>query len=395
MIKLIKNTFYKENETKSHLCAFIKKTQQLSIGPECRKFEERFAKYQGRKHCIFFNSGSSANLAIIQALLNLDRIKCNDIAAFSALTWATNPMPLIQLGLKAIPLDVEINTLNVSSKQLRKIIQRYRLKLLFITNLLGFCSDIDEIKKICQKNHILLIEDNCESLGTVYKGTKLGNFGLASTFSFFVGHHMSTIEGGAVCTDDSDVALMLKLVRAHGWDRNLAPVHQINLRKEYKVASTFYSKYTFYDLGYNLRPTEINGFIANYQLKFIDVIIKKRERNFLYLAKHIYRQPQKYYPMDYSHLDVVSNFAFPVICKTPKIRNELIKKCENEVEIRPIVGGDMTRQPFFKKYMPEFSEILGNSNAKLINENGLYFGNNPELTYNEIKKIIRIFNPIK
>jgi len=248
MIKLIKNTFFNEEETKKKLCTFITNAKQLSIGPECQKFEKKFATYQGRKHCVFFNSGSSANLAVIQTLLNLDRIQKNDIAAFSALTWATNPMPLIQLGLKAIPIDVEINTLNVSSKKLEDIINRYPLKLFFITNLLGFCSDIDKIRKVCNKNNVILIEDNCESLGTVYKGTKLGNFGLASTFSFFVGHHMSTIEGGAVCTDDAEVALMLKLVRAHGWDRNLDEANQNKLQKSIKLTLPFTQSIRFMTL---------------------------------------------------------------------------------------------------------------------------------------------------
>lgn len=221
MIKLIKSTFFNEAETNKKICKFIMNAKQLSIGPECAKFEKNFAKYQGRKNCVFFNSGSSANLAIVQALMNLGRIRKGENAGFSALTWATNPMPLIQLGLEAIPMDVELDTLNVSSAKLLEVLKWHPIKLLFITNLLGFCDDIDTIREICDERGIILIEDNCESLGTVYKGKLLGNYGVASTFSFFVGHHMSTIEGGAVCTDDEELATMLKLVRAHGWDRNL------------------------------------------------------------------------------------------------------------------------------------------------------------------------------
>src|SRR3989344_3014647 len=218
MIKLIKSTFYREDEIKKKLVKFISKTEQLSIGKECRKFEESFAKWQGRKYCAMVNSGSSANLAIVQALLNLERLKKGDYVGFSAVTWSTNVMPLIQLGLKVVPVDVELDTLNVSSKKLIEKLNKYPTKMLFLTNLLGFCDDIDEIKKICDKKKIILIEDNCESLGTVYKGRKLGNFGMASTFSFYVGHHLSTIEGGAICTDDEELETMLQIVRAHGWD---------------------------------------------------------------------------------------------------------------------------------------------------------------------------------
>lgn len=392
MIKLIKSTFYNEKETKKQLCEFISNASQLSIGPECERFEQNFAKYQKRKFCVFFNSGSSANLAIVQALLNLDIVKKGDLAGFSALTWATNSMPLIQLGLDAIPVDVELDTLNVSSNKLLEILKKYPMNLFFLTNLLGFCDDIDEIKKICDKKGIILIEDNCESLGTVYKGKKLGNFGLASTFSFFVGHHMSTIEGGAVCTDNKEIAIMLKLVRAHGWDRNLKHKEQSLLRKKHKVESSFYSKYTFYDVGFNLRPSEINGFIGNIQLPYLNEIIKKRQSNFMKIASEIYSHTDKYYPIKYDHLDFVSNFAVPIICKSQKIRDNLIAKCEGRIEVRPVVGGDITRQPFFNKYMSKYANILSDSNSKLINENGMYFGNNPELTNNEIREIISVFS---
>lgn len=389
MIKLIKSTFYKEKETKKTLCEFIKNSHKLSIGNECKKFENAFAKWQGRKYCVMVNSGSSANLAIIQALLNLGKLKKGDCIGFSAVTWSTNVMPLIQLGLKPIPIDVELNTLNISSNKFIEKLNKYPVKMLFLTNLLGFCGDIDGIRKICDKRRIILIEDNCESLGTVYKGRKLGNFGEASTFSFYVGHHLSTIEGGAVCTDDEELESMLQMVRAHGWDRNLTEQKQLKIRVEYNVNSTFYSRYTFYDLGYNLRTTEINGFIGNTQMKYIDEIINKRKNNFLKIAASIYKNINKYFPIKYDHIDLVSNFAVPVICKSQKIRKELVEKCKNKIEIRPIVGGDMALQPFFKKYVNNFTGE--NLNAKIIHEQGLYFGNNPELTEKEIKEIIDIF----
>ncbi len=391
MIKLIKSTFYKESDTKEKLSKFIKSSKKLSIGEECRKFEKNFASYQGRKYCIFVNSGSSANLALVQALLNLGKIKKGDSVGFSSVTWSTNVMPLIQLGLNAVPIDIELDTLNVSSKKLLDVIQKYPIKMLFLTNLLGFCDDIDMIKKICDEKNIILIEDNCESLGTVYKKKKLGNYGLASTFSFYVGHHMSTIEGGAVCTNNGELDTMLQIVRAHGWDRNLTEEKQLKIRNKFKVNSTFYSRYTFYDLGYNLRTTEINGFIGNTQLKYIDEIICKRRDNFLTMARPIYACNDRYYPVKYDHIDFISNFAFPVICKTQSIRDRLVEICKDRVEIRPIVGGNMADQPFFRKYMPEFLGTMHNSNAKLVHDQGLYFGNNPELTRKEIGEIVKIF----
>ena len=167
---------------------------------------------------MMFNSGSSANLALLSSLQQIGFLKEGDNIGFSTLTWATNVMPMIQLGFNPVPIDVNLDTFNINEDDLLKKI--YRLKAVFITNALGFCSDLDMIKKICEDNHILLLEYNCESLGSVYKGVKLGNFGLASTFSFFVGHHLSTIEGGMVCTDDYVLYNVLKSVREHGWLRN-------------------------------------------------------------------------------------------------------------------------------------------------------------------------------
>lgn len=390
MIKLIKSTFYKDAETKKLLAKFVQETNWLSFGQESEKFEKNFAKFQGRKYCTFVNSGSSANLALIQALANLNCIKRGDQVGFSGITWSTNAMPLIQLGLKPIPIDVELDTLNVSSRTLIKTIGERGIKLLFLTNLLGFCDDIDKIKKLCDALDIVLIEDNCESLGTVYKGIKLGNFGLASTFSFYVGHHMSTIEGGAICTDNEELDTMLKIVRAHGWDRNLQIKHQTNLRNKFQVNTTFYSRYTFYDLGYNLRPTEIQGFLGNTQLEYINEIIQKRNRNFLKLADKIYRSTDRYFPVKFDHIGFLSNFAFPLICKTKEIRDDLVAKCRNKIEIRPIVGGNMAMQPFFKKHAPE--NIINTPNAELIHKQGLYFGNNPELTNKELDLIIKTFS---
>lgn len=393
MIPLIKSTFYNEKKTKKQLCEFILKAEKLSIGKQCRIFEQRFASYQERKHCVFVNSGSSANLALIQALLNLGKIKKGDAVGFSALTWSTNVMPLIQLGLKPIPVDVELDTLNVSKRTLDQAVKKNPIKMLFLTNLLGFCSDIDIVSAYCKQHKILLIEDNCESLGTVYKGKKLGNWGLASTFSFYVGHHMSTVEGGAVVTDDDDLLTMLHLVRAHGWDRNLTEEKQLFLRVKHNVNSTFYSRYTFYDLGYNFRTTEIQGFLGNNQLKYLPAIIKKREQNFLFMAKQIYKRTDLFYPIRYDHIDTISNFAVPVICKSRAIRDALVAVCDGLVEIRPVVGGDMTKQPFFSKYQ-KVKSASATKNSELVHTQGLYFGNNPDLTLQEMKKITKIFTSL-
>lgn len=380
MIKLIKSTFFEEEKTKLALTEFISEANVLSMGEQCKLFESNFAKHQNRKHCCFVNSGSSANLLLIQSLINLGRLKIGDKIAFSSLTWSTNVMPIIQLGLVPISIDVELDTLNISSKKLEETCKNENIKCLFITNLLGFCSDLDEIEKYCSSNNIILLEDNCESLGSVLKGKKLGNFGLASTTSFFVGHHLSTIEGGSVLTDDKELYDMFMITRAHGWSRNIDSNLQSELLQKHKV-DTFYNQYSFYELGYNLRPTEINGFLGNNQLSFLDLMIKKRQENY-FLYQKATAMNDNILALNTNHMEVVSNFAFPLVFKSKKLSiayRDIFKS--NEIEIRPIVGGNITQQPFFKKY---FGESFRMPNAELIHEQGFYIPNNPELTKTEL-----------
>ena len=388
MVKLMKSAFLEEAKTRKALADFIMNADQLSFGPQCEQFEKVFAEWQGRKYCVFVNSGSSANLALVQTFLNLGKLKKGDMVGFSALTWATNVMPLIKLGLVPIPIDVEIDTLNVSSKKLAERFADFPIKGLFLTNLLGLCDDIEAIRQWCEKKGILLFEDNCESLGTVYQGKKLGNFGVASTFSFFIGHHLSTIEGGAICTDDAELAQMLRMVRAHGWDRNLTSGEQMELRARHGMDS-FYGKYTFYDLGYNLRPTEIAGFLGISQMPYADSLVGAREQNFKAMMAAL-AENDAYYPLRFDHIDLVSSFAIPIVARDEATRKALVERAEGRVEVRPIVGGDMTQQPFFKKYAPDAVREAKNPNADLIHKNGLYAPNNPELTAEDIAIIIDV-----
>ena len=385
MIKLITFTFYRERETKEALIRFIRSAKQLSFGKQCVAFEKNLAAYQGRKECVFFNSGSSANLALLQALLNLGRLPKNAKIGFSAVTWSTNVMPIIQLGLRPVPVDIEPETANVSSVQFEAALKKTPMDAFFLTNVLGLCSDIDRIARLCKENGIMLLEDNCESLGTVYKGKKLGNFGYASTFSSFVGHHLSTIEGGAVCTDDTELATMLRLVRAHGWDRNMPANQQKRLRAAHRV-EPFYGLFTFYDLAYNLRSTEIQGFLGNYQLKLAHENFKKRNENFLKLAEAFYRPGTPFFPMKYEHIEFLSSFAFPLIARNRAVLDRAIRAARGKIEIRPILAGNMVRPPFYKKYVSKKGTC---PNADIIHHQGFYFANNPDLTKKDLAFIVK------
>jgi len=378
MIKLVKSSFYHEAETKKALSEFILNEDILSMNKECLKFEQSFAAKQGRKHAVYVSNGSVADLLLIQSLMNIGRFKKGDRIGFSALTWPTNVMPLIQLGLVPVAIDCELDTLNVSPKKLEEHI--VGLKGLFLTNVLGFSDDITALRKMCDEHDILLIEDNCESLGSEVDGKLLGNFGLASTFSFFVGHHMSTIEGGMVCTDDDELHNYLVMGRAHGWDRNLTADTQQSLRSGAGV-DEFYAKYTFYDLASNFRPTEINGFIGNTQMPYWDEIVSKRVNNYHRFAAAMLKNDD-FYQYDLSHMDKISNFSMPIICKTPELARHYKAKFESaEVEIRPVIAGNMTKQPFYQKYV---QDVAPRPNSDLVHANGFYFGNNAEMTDDEI-----------
>ncbi len=386
MIKLMKSTFYKEEKTKKALADFILQAEMLSMGAECKEFERRFAEKQGRKYALFVSSGSMANLVLLQALLNIGRLKRGDRVAVSSLTWATNIMPVLQLGLVPVAIDCEKETLNVSVKTLEKA-DGTDIKAIFLTNVLGFSDDMSAIKKWAERNGTIFLEDNCESLGSKMHGTLLGNFGLASTFSTYVGHHFSTIEGGMICTDDEELHDMLLMVRAHGWDRNLAEEKQKKLRDIHGV-DDFFAKYTFYDLAYNARPTEINGFLGNEQIQYWDEIVAKREDNFRRFQEAAALNDDLL-PLEVDHMEVVSNFAMPVICKTQELFELYRKKFSDaQVEIRPIIAGDMTKQPFYKKYVGEAAEEC--ENARFIHEQGFYFPNNSELTEEEVQLLVSL-----
>ncbi len=384
MIKLIKSSFYNEAETKKALAEFILQEDILSMNKECKKFEGSFAAKQGRKHAVYVSNGSVANLLLVQSLLNLGVFKKGDRIGFSALTWPTNVMPLIQLGLEPVAIDCRLETLNVSPEDVQPYIGD--IKGLFLTNVLGFADDISALKKLCDTNNIVLIEDNCESLGSSVDGTLLGNFGLASTFSFFVGHHMSTIEGGMVCTDDDDLHDALVMARAHGWDRNVSPEKQNRLRSDANI-DDFYAKYTFYDIASNFRPTEINGFIGNLQMPYWDEIVSRRATNFQAFNTAAAKNDD-FYQYDLSHMDTISNFSMPIICKTPELATKYRAKfTAAEVEIRPVIAGNMTKQPFYQKYV---QDVAPRPNSDLVHENGFYFGNNPEMTDEEVEALCKL-----
>jgi CDP-6-deoxy-D-xylo-4-hexulose-3-dehydrase len=370
-----------ERETLDALAAWLATyPPRLSMGELCAQFEREFAAWQDRSHAVLFNSGASANLAIFQALRNLGRLKAGARVGFSALTWATNVMPLLQLGFKAIPIDVDSCTLNIDSQGMFN-----HMGALFVTNALGYLPDLAHLRERCAGEGILLVEDNCESLGSELPTGKAGNFGVAASFSFFVAHTMSTIEGGMACTDDDDLAEMLRMVRANGWDRNLTATQQAKWRTQYGISDEFAAKYTFYVSAYNLRPTEITGFLGLQQLKHIDACIDARLAHFEALECVAQSNPH-FETLERRHMKRLSPFAFPVLCKTAELRDKYVARFGGAgVEVRPVIAGNIVRQPFFAPHC-DYPDLPLPGTDK-VDQCGFYFGVYPELTATDMETL--------
>jgi CDP-6-deoxy-D-xylo-4-hexulose-3-dehydrase len=309
------------------------------------------------------------------------KLKNNKIVV-PAVSWVTTVTPAIQLGLEPIMCDVDGNNLGLSVRHLKKIIKEENPAAIILVHVLGFSNEMTEIMNLCKENDILLIEDTCEAMGSQYKNKKLGTFGEISTFSMYFGHHMSTIEGGMICTDDEDLYHILLSIRSHGWDRDLPIDKQKELRLKYGV-NDFRALYTFYYPGFNLRATDLQAFIGINQLKKIDKIIKQRNKNYRYYQRNIIKKGWKIKPQKHAF---VSNFCYPII--TPNVAQLSQALMDNNIECRPLICGSIGEHPFWyerygKKDLPM---------AKKVHEFGLYIPNHPKLTRDEMDRIIKIVN---
>jgi len=386
MINLVKDTI--SNDDIDKLIGWLQTYPRLTKGPLTLELEQKWSDWIGTKYSVFCNSGSSANLLMLSAYIEntrmqKDRNKLKIVVP--SVSWATDLAPIIQLGLTPILCDCNLNDLSIDLDHLNEIITSHgKIDALLLVSVLGLVPKMDKIQDICDKHDIVLLEDSCESMGSKHKGQNLGTFGSMSSFSTFFGHHISTIEGGFVSTNDKELYDLLLSLRSHGWDRDLDKKSQNKLRDAWDV-SGFESLYTFYYPGYNLRSTDLNAFIGIGQIDNLNEWGLIREKNFrLYqrLIHNDYWKP-KLYPNSF-----VSNFAYPIIHPA---RNEIAQQLQNNsVEVRPLVCGSMGNQPFYKK---QYGKIKL-PNADKIDEYGLYVPNNPKLTENEVTIVADIVNDV-
>ena len=379
-IPLVKNTI--NNNDIDNLIEWLRGYPRLTKGKLTVEFEKEWSKFIGTKYSVFVNSGSSANLLMLYTLLETGKLKRGDSVVVPAVSWATDLAPVVQLGLNPILCDCNLEDLSVDLVHLEEIFNKYKPSAVIVVSILGLVPQMNKILDICKKHNVIPLEDACESFGSRHNGKNLGAYGLMGTFSTYFGHHLSTIEGGVITTDDRDIYNVLKSVRSHGWDRDMDKDYRDNLRTKHNI-SEFENLYKFYHFGFNLRSTDLSAFIGINQLKKAAMMCRVRHKNF-----EIYNNKIKndFWTPNIRPNQYVSNFAYPVI--SPH-REKIVENLNNaDVEVRPLVCGNLGNQPVWKENFAEVSL----PNAEKVDKFGMYIPNNHEMGEKEIEIIADIIN---
>lgn len=348
-------------------------TTHVTMGPKVKQFERDYADAFGWKHGVMVNSGSSANLLAIAALANKETenaLQPGDEVIVPALSWSTTVWPLIQLGLVPVVVDVDPKTLNIDPNEVEKAIGP-KTRAVMIVPVYGNPCDMDAIVDICKRKNLTLIEDCCESMGATYDGTPVGRFGRVATFSTYFSHHISTMEGGLCLTDDFGLAENMRILRAHGWVRETE-----NPDVWYDRYPEISPRFLFVNLGYNLRATETQGAMGSVQLPKLDGFIESRRA-----SANAYRAALDEFS-DVFDFQVETPkgkhtwFGFPMTVKPNapfKVTDIMAALKAKNIETRPIICGNIARQPAMALYEHRVSGDL--KNASMIMDTAFSFGN--------------------
>lgn len=359
------------------------KSGMYSMGPYVAEYEKHFSKYLNSKYSVMCSSGSTANLIMVAALFyrKNNPLKRGDEVIVPAVSWSTTYYPLYQYGLKLKFVDIDVETLNYDLKALGEAVSS-KTRVIMAVNLLGNSNNFAQIKKITEGTGIELIEDNCESLGATFEGKQCGTFGLMGTFSSFFSHHISTMEGGIVCTDDEELYHILLCLRAHGWTRNLP--------KENKVTGTksdnlFDESYKFVLPGYNVRPLEMSGAIGIEQLKKLPTFVDVRRQN-----AEVFQEVFSKFPeiIIQKEIGKSSWFGFSIVIIPDsgiKRMNIIESLISSGAECRPIVAGNFAKNEVVKWFDSEIHKTL--PNAEHIDQHGFFVGNHQVLMKDQIRKL--------
>lgn len=353
----------------------------FSMGKEVAAFEQQFAEWVGSRYAVMVNSGSSANLAMIAALMfrKENPLQAGDEVIVPAVSWSTTYYPLQQYGLTVKFVDIDPNTLNIDLKKLESAISN-KTRAILTVNLLGNPNDFIQINKIIADKNIILLEDNCESMGATLAGKQAGTYGLMGTFSSFFSHHISTMEGGLVVTDDEELHHILLSVRAHGWTRNLPKFNHVCGEKS---DNPFEESFRFVLPGYNLRPLELSGAIGQEQIRKLDAMIAMRRQNAQIFQSLFHNHP---WIAIQQETGSSSWFGFAMTLKreAPISRNELVNRLSAaNIDVRPIVAGNFAKNEVMKWFDYSIHDSL--ENADHIDKNGLFVGNHHFTLNDELK----------
>ena len=365
----------------------VLRSGRFSMGERVAEFEKAFAEKFGVKYALMVSSGSAANLLSVAGLIYSGRLKKGDEVIVPAVSWSTTYFPLYQMGLKLRFVDIDKDTLNIDIAKLQEAITS-QTRLVCLVNLLGNPNDFDAVKKICDDKNIIIMEDNCESLGAEYHGRKAGTFGLVGTYSTFYSHHLCTMEGGVVVTDDEELYHYMLCIRAHGWTRNLPKDSKIYSKSE----NAFYESFNFIVPGFNLRPLEMEGAAGTQQLKKMDGIIAQRRENARYFKEKMQDIPDV---RTQKETESSSWFGFAVILEGKNIgkRDEVVKQlAEKEIEVRPIVAGNFTRNKVIEYMEHTVSGEL--TAADDIHDNGFFIGNHSKNNFAEIDYFVQVLKSV-
>lgn len=346
-------------------------SNMFSMGPEVRTFEEQFASQFGSKYAVMVNSGSSANLLMTAALFytKTPKLKRGDEIIVPAVSWSTTYFPLAQYGLHLKFVDIDQSTLNYDLDQLADAVTD-KTRAIMVVNLLGNPNDFTRIDHIIAGRDITVIEDNCESMGATFNGKQAGTFGVMGTFSAFFSHHISTMEGGIVVTDDEELYHVMLSLRAHGWTRNLPKFNKVTGEKS---DDPFEESFRFVLPGYNLRPLEMSGALGQEQLKKLPALIEGRRTNGALVQQHLGQHPLFRIQEEIGHS---SWFGFSLVLRDPSdiSRSELVQKLiAAGFECRPIVAGNFAKNEVMKHIDHSIHGDL--TNADFIDQHGLFIGN--------------------
>lgn len=373
---------------KLKMISFILTTKKFTNGQQVKKFEQEWSDWLGSKYSLYVSSGSTANFLLLAAVKEKFGLKDGDKVLVPACTWVTNISPVFQTGLQPIFADIDLKTFSFDIEHLKEIKKEHKdIKLIFVTHLLGIEAEINKYKEIFP--NAIILEDICESHGvSSADGMKRGADSLGATFSFYFGHHMTTIEGGMISTNDKELYELMRMKRSHGLAREASTDYFEKYQKQYPDLPP---SFLFMSDGYNFRNHELPAVLGSSQLKRLTKMIDIRKKNFSKYIEIIKQHEDKFFvPND---KETNSSFCFPFICKSKDIYNKLIEVFkEKGIEYRPVVSGNLLKHPFLKNY--KLQKKTGTVNVDILHDRGLYIGNSHFVNDKDLELLRNILSSI-